>query len=277
MQVSLPIPIFRDGNFYEKVSIIKPKMGVLADTRKVADGGDFYSAMSTFLSGCIESIEKSDGTIIQDRVSIKSLVRNIPYRSAELLSIKIITEVDKDDGIEGIYICPMCGNKVYAQIIENNGEVEIDTRDFIKNLPVISMLDFVPTFSHEFSSPVEVKDSAGEIIESVVAIEMFYPTIAHCISAFAKYGLSDEVRFQLGVYVEAIKKVNGHEIDARWKNMIGIMLFENIDDTSEIKKITNEVNRYGMTRSVKKICNKCGKTWMQNVSTSNFFVSSLRQ
>jgi hypothetical protein len=277
MQVILPIPIFRDGVFYPAVNIIKPKMGILADTRKTADGGDFYSAMYVFLSGCSESIEKEDGTIISDRISVKSLIRNIPYRSAELLAIKIITEVDDDDGIEGVYECPMCHNKVFAQIIENDGVVETDTRDFIRDLPVNIISKYTPTFIHNFASPVNIVDSGEEMLESVSSIEFYHPTLAHCISAFAKYGLPDEVRFQLGVYVDAIKKINGRDVDSRWKNMFGMLLFENIDDSEDVKKITAEVNRYGMRRSVRKNCNKCGKSWTQNISTSNFFVSSLRQ
>jgi hypothetical protein len=70
---------------------------------------------------------------------------------------------------------------------------------------------------HDFNSPVEIKDSRGEIIESVSSIEMDHPTISHCISAFRRYGISDEIRLQLGAYIEALNTVNGNVVDARWK------------------------------------------------------------
>jgi hypothetical protein len=108
--IRIPIPVFRDDSVYDKISITRPKVGVLADTRRIAEGGDSYSAMHAFLSGCTEAIEKTDGQVITEKASIKNILRSIPFRSAEYAAIQIILLVDPDDGVEG-YTAARCAVK----------------------------------------------------------------------------------------------------------------------------------------------------------------------
>ncbi len=274
--MKLPIPIIRDGKVYNEINIIRPKSGVIADTRRLVDEGDNYIAIATFIAGCTESVISSDGTEITDKSAIRNLIRHLPFRSAELIAINIILLVDPDDGIEGIYTCPRCGNKVISGVVENNGEVEIDTRDFIKNLPVNYMDGQNNEIVIDFDEPIVVGNK-NDPIDIINSIGLNYPTLIQCSNAYKKFGGHDQLRLQFAIYVEAITKVNGNDVDSRWKNMIGMPMFETMSNPDDVKKIGIAMNEYGIKPVVKKTCTKCGKIWEVNVSTSNFFVSGLQQ
>ena len=84
-----PIPFQINGTVYHSCDIESPTAGVLADTKKNADTGDKFSPTLIFLAGCIKSII-SDCSEINDRLQVKSAIRHMPYRTAEVLSLKAI-------------------------------------------------------------------------------------------------------------------------------------------------------------------------------------------
>lgn len=277
-----PIPFQINGTVYHSCDIEQPTAGVLADTKKNADTGDKFSPTLIFLTGCIKSII-SDSSEITDRIQIKSATRHMPYRTAEVLSLKAILMIHDDDGIEGMYPCPRCNYKVISQIIKENDEIISDTRDFISNLDIDYMEDFQEEFEIILTEPTAmVNTKTNEVIldmktQRPVIMNSFtltHPTLGHCIEAQTKQGGTDEMRLQYRIYVEAIKKIDGYEIDKSFKEKYVMTLFEKIPNINDIGKIAKEVNKYGIERRVNKLCPSCGKEYKAVLNTSNFFDST---
>lgn len=259
-------------NLHADIEIKKPSGAVIADTQKIVKTGDLFSAIKTFISGCVVGIGD-----ISDKQQIKNLVGQMPYRSAETVALKIMAEYyPDDDGIEGVYRCPRCGDKIIAELKEQDG-MKIDTRDFISMLPIGYMETPEYTIDIELSEPVILRNTLnGEIILTVNSFAMQYPTIENCINAYNKQGLDDDVRLQYVMYAEAIKSINGQPVDQRWINSYGLPLFEGMKDVrSDIGTITEKIRQYGIQTTVPKKCRSCGKEWRASVNTANFFASAL--
>lgn len=277
-----PVPLKIDNTVYHSCDVEAPTAGVLADTRKAADTGDRFNATLIFLTGCIKSII-ADGNEITDRLAIKSALRRLPYRSAEVIALKAILQVHDNDGIEGIYPCPRCHYQVISQIVEENGEVISDTRDFISNINIEYMQEYGEGFTINLSDTVYIQnmkteepfiDPKTQQAVSMSSITMRHPTLGDCIEAYLKQGGTDEMRLQYRIYVEAITEIDGMPVDRSWKEKYGMMLFEKIKSIKDIGIIAQKANEYGIARKVKKNCPKCGKEWQAEVNTSNFFESA---
>lgn len=268
----LPIPIFSNEKIYREIEIKKPNGAVLADTKKATQKGDVFLAVWIFISGCTSAIED-----ITDKQQIKSLISKMPYRSAEAIAIKIMSDFySDDDGIEGVYQCPRCKNKIISELKEEDG-IKIDTRDFISQLHIGYCETDSNVIDLELSESVKLKNSAtDEIIIEVNSLSLQFPTIENCMSAFKRIGLNDEVRLQYMAYVDALISINGEPIDQKWKNMFGLTLFEGMKDArKDIGKIADEIKKYGIDTTVEKRCNQCEKVWRPSINTTNFFASAL--
>jgi hypothetical protein len=180
-----------------------------------------------------------------------------------------------DDFVEGVYPCPRCNEKTIAEKTNSDG-VEIDTRDRISDLKVNFMEDASELeFDIEFEKPIIIKTAADE--EEIRNITMTLPTLENHIEAESIYGDGRLVKLQYAVYARAIIKVNGQEVDNSWKKSKGMKLFLSSEDIkSDIGKITDYINQYGVDPRVEKTCKSCGKVWQPIINTSNFFASALR-
>lgn len=279
MRETLAIPIFHNDEVYTEIEIDRPKPGVIADTQRIAENENQFSAILTFISGCTNAIIKQDGSEITDKIALKSLIGNMPYKSAELVTIQImLLHNELDDAVEGLYTCPRCGNKIVSELIKENDEIISDTTDHIMALNINTMNEIEKTIYYEFSIPVEIKNSSTkEVLESITSIEMAFPTLNNCINAHKKNSKLDSMRLQFAIYVEALKRVNGYDIDNKYKNMYGISIFLNISDIkTDLVAITSLVNKYGIDKRVDKSCNNCGKQFKAIINTSNFFDSGLQ-
>lgn len=274
--IKLPIPAFHGETFYDSCEITKPTPGILADVSKIAET-DPFSATHRLLTGCVTSVRSEDGVDVTERGPLSALLRQLPYRSAEYVSISIMTLLDPDDGIEGVYRCPRCGRSQKSEkMVDELGEILYDTRDFVSSLDFFAMPQpYENKFRHDFAEPFELKNiDTGEIIDEVYCIEMKHPTLANCIQAQQKNGNLDGVRFEWATYVEAIESVNDQVASNQWKNRYGMLLFERMTSPEkDLVAINKKVNEYGLSRRVKKVCKNpdCGKVWFPVVNTSNFF------
>ena len=272
----LPIPIYKkSGEVYTEISPIKPKSKILAETKRVVDTGNVFAGMKTFISGCTEEIRGKD-VIVSDSKEISNLISELPYRSAYYVSIQIALLHDAEDGIEGVYSCPRCFTD---HISERTSDY--DNRDFISSLDILyKEPDAQRTFKHTFTTPVKIfstLDGEKSLVIEVESMEFHDPTLSDCISAYSKVGLTDELRFQFAVFVESLEKVNGQEVDIKFKNRYGHTIFENIEDVKkDLAPIKEEIEKYGLITKVGKTCLKCGKQWRANINPSNFFVSALQ-
>jgi hypothetical protein len=265
----LPIPIFYSDMIYTDIEIESPRAGVLADVRKVADNGCWFSAIHVLISGCVVQLSGSEDVVEKSR--IKAICKHMPYRSAEYIGLKCILQISPDDGFEGVYTCPRCGNQTITEYIKQEDEV-IDTRDFVSDLEVIYYDGEENDIYISLNDPVTIK-SKGEIIIEIASFNLHFPTLNECMIAELRYGHDNMTRTQFGIYVEALEMVNGSATDAKWKNNFGMLLFENM---KEFVKLNKTMSEYGMKSVIEKRCIKCGKLWNAEVNTTNFFESALR-
>lgn len=255
----LPIPFEHNDNIIDDLEVKAPVSGLLADTSRAVDEGNYYSALLVLLSGTIQEYEPSEA---------KRLIKNMPYRTAEWLSLQTILKISPDDGFEGIYRCPRCGHEMVT-----NYDDDVDTRDFISQL-YIGYADDIESIKLELEEPI-TRTSRGEVVDSVSSITLRHPTIDDCIKAEQKVGTKDPGKTQFAIYANAITEINGQSVNDKWKKAHGMNLFERMP-VPALSSIGNDVSKYGLSSTIEKTCRKCGKTWQARVNTSNFFESALR-
>jgi hypothetical protein len=260
----LPIPFEWSGQVIREVEVGAPKAGLLADTREVADQGKMHAAMYTLAAG---SILDAEG--ITDRNEIKRMTRDMPYRSAEFVALSAVLTISPDDGFEGVYVCPRCGEKIITEYNPEN-----DTRDFVSDLEV-GVLEEPELFSLDLDVPVTFT-SQGEVIDEVRSMELRYPTMADCMAAERRAAGKDAVRLQFAIYAQALVSVNGKQINDTWKVGFGTQMFDRLDVKTDLRALSEAMGRYGLQSEIEKRCISCGKVWKAPVNTSNFFVSALR-
>jgi hypothetical protein len=264
--IKIPIPIMHNGKMVDEV-VMKPLLaGIIADTSKIMEKGDGYKGIQTLVSGGIEKIGETTS-----RQDIYEIVGKLPYQSAFYLAVKIVMQDEKDDGVEGFYPCPRCNE---PKICEFNENPDIDSRDHLSDLEIKVMEDVVTSFKISLNNPIEIKDIDNNDMP-ILTLEFGFPTLNDCSMAFNKVGEKDKVRLQLQAYIQALKKINDIEVDNRWKNRYGMKMFEEMD-RNDIKQISDKTTEFGLQTKMNKICNKCGKEFVIEVNTANFFVSALR-
>lgn len=259
--IQLPIPVFYEGKKYETVEIKSFTAGIRADTQKIAESGDSYKALQTFISGSIEKIDDID-----DKAMIKKLVGYMKYKTAEKLIVDILLQDGQDDGIEGYYECPVCGQ---CSLAEFNEDVNLDTRDHLRGLETVNFDLNEDLFEYELKYPFDFRED-----EPIVKLSISFPTLNDCSIALQKIGSQDKGKLQLAILLEATKKINDNEIDKAWKGSYGMLLYSKIN-IRDINNISKELNKYGLINSVKKHCIKCGKEFDAVLNTSNFFALCL--
>jgi len=276
--MQLPIPIeTKLGNTFTEVELTKPRASVLADANKMLETGEIFLSIKTFLSGCIESFSGEEKSIT-DKADIKNMVNLLPYRSAEFCFYKILVLYDpENDAIEGIYRCPRCKSQIVTEYLKTD-DLEIDTRDYLSDLDIKYMNGGEKGITLELSEPVVIKKKGSEddVIDSIESLEFRHPTLADCLVAEKKYGVNDSIRMQFATYVEALLKVNGKEIDKKFKNNFGMFIFNNIKNARvDLTALNEKVQQYGLDPFLEKTCRKCNKQFKSPINMSNFFVSGL--
>ena len=265
MNITLPIPIQYDGATLSDCAIKGYTAGLLADTKKAIMADNAYKAYMVFLAGCIDRIGA-----YEDKQKIREIVRVMSYRTAEYLTVKILSLDDEDDGIEGMYTCPRCGKKIICEKTADG-----DTRDFIKDMPC-TMLQDGEAFIVQLKNAIEVQNKAeDDSIDSVSSLEFRYPTLSDCSNAFIKYGKKDETRLQLAIYLEALTKVNGYPVPEKFKSRYGMQVLEDFT-RADIQALGAKINQYGLENKVTKTCPDCQKEFEVYINTANFFASALR-
>lgn len=274
----LPVPVRIKDVMYTDCEITAPTVNVIAETRRIVDNGNFFASMRPFCAGVIKEFKTSDGTAITDPIAIKSIIPRMPYRSVEFVSLQaILKHYSDDDGIEGVYYCPRCNAEVIAEIIESDG-TSIDTRDHIGELAINYFEGDAEglTIHVQLTEPVLIIDKKdNETLIEVNNLAVGVPTLEQCITAEGKVGNRDSVKLQLAIYVEALEKVNGEAVDNKYRTSFGMYIFGNIRAVKkDLGYLADQINQYGLDRTVQKECRKCGKIWKAFVNTSNFFVSA---
>src|SRR5271157_4760882 len=225
----LPYPARIKDVLYTDFEIDAPTVDTIAKTRNLTEQGKFFPAMRPFVEGSVTEFRTSTGEIINDPISMKGIVPKIPYKSIEFISLQaMLAHFGDDDGVEGIYPCPRCGKEVLAEYSESDGMI-VDTRDKLSDLTVNYYEDENSIIHLQLTTPVEIMDKKEkEIIMTVKDMDFEFPTLEHCINAEAKVGMKDAIRLQIAMYVECMVKVNGEDVDHKFKNQFGSHILGNI-------------------------------------------------
>jgi transcription elongation factor Elf1 len=258
--IKLPVPIFTDP-IIKECEILKPTTGVIMETKKVIDTGDHFLALKKFLEGSILIKDSQEKT--------KQLVGELSIQSAEYLAIQVmLLHYPEDDGIEGIYQCPRCGQEKICECVD-----DIDNRDFISELEVTYLEEKI-----EITKDINIElidRKTGNILLEVNSLTMRFPVLKDYIQAANKVGHRNDVDTQKNVYVSCITKLNGEEITREDRNKYGNKIIEKLDPR-DMNYFAKQILEYGMNTYVTKVCNHCGKEWKTKINTSNFFVSALQ-
>ena len=274
--MELAVPIFsEDGKIYDFVEIRKPKTKIITRAYEFVEKNNVFTAMLELLSGCVVSVTSMEGEIIDNPVMIRKLMGNIPYVSAEAVALKIIGTLNENDVIEGVYKCPRCGERIIGGY---DSVLGIDTRDRVSDLAVtcldkqnyINEIQVVPENPIKFFNP-----KTEEVLQEIESFAIRYPTINDCIIAGRGMQPGQEIRVQMKIYIQSLLKVNGKEINKSWTATYGQLLFDELypDDMAQIGDALQSV---GLSKTIDKTCNSCGKVWEASINTSNFFASGLR-
>ncbi len=183
--------------------------------------------------------------------------------------ISQLYKADKEEGIEGIYKCPLCKREVRAELGEN-----FDTRDFLSKLKVNYMEKEINFLTVDFEKPViiNVKDSFNDknTIE-INSIGLRVPTLEDCI-AYESY--ADE-ELNLAVYSHCITHINGIEQDKKDLNYYRDMILYKINNEATTQNLHDAIYRYGLETTFEKVC-RCGRRFRVTPSTANFFDQALQ-
>ena len=260
----LPVPMeFGDKTFTE-AEIRRPTGGVIADTKRVADRGDVYAAMATFVAGCLVSL--GDET---DRGQLRVYARELSYVNAEYLAIEALVATGIADDIEGVYACPRCDHQITVEPTEDDDEGE-----HISDLEVKYAEG--PVFADvEVDPPVKITNaSTEEELVCVETIKVGMPSLSQLSRAFKRYGMADRVRMQFSAYVDSTEEVNGAPVDGKWRSTWGMLVFDRMDAMT-VNEITRGLREHGRAIAVSRLCPSCGKRWDAEVDTTGFFASGL--
>jgi hypothetical protein len=259
MTKKLPIPAKYGGELITEIEIKNFNAEVLADTKKSLDSGNGYKAIQTFITGCIEKAGN-----VTDKASIREIVGNIPFGAAHLLTLEILFQKQDDDGIEGYYPCPRCGEVKICE--QADGQ---DTRDHFRDMEINSTEE--TGFVYHLADPIEI--NADDESEVITDLGIEYSTLNNCSVSLEKVGIKDTVRLQIAILIESIKTVNSREVDKKWKTRYGTMIFGRM--STDLRKINEKMTEFGLNTRVKKNCLKCCKEFEVNLNTANFFASAL--
>lgn len=274
----LPIPIFNNGCIYTEIDFEKPKTGTIIKAEDAINNSSTYRAMLEIIKGSVTGLKDDSGNILDDKRRIGEILRLISYKSAEWLSIQIVLMISKDDGVEGLYKCPLCEKKI---ICKRDRESGIDNRDHVSDLKCLYDEDQKGNIFIELTEQVEIKGRKPQTGEEVVlyqvsSIALRHPTLFDCENAVKKYSMSNKSKLQLGILKEALTEINGEPVQEKFKNMYGMKIFQEMD-LDDINLIGKQSAEFGLDNTVQKICPDCGNEWRAELNTSNFFVSGLRQ
>lgn len=265
--MKLVIPIIDNDKIYTDCEIKRPETSIIINTQEKSEEGKLFFAMFTFVSGCITQFKDIDDNVIDNKETIKLIAKKLPQQSIEVLAIQIMLLLDSQDGIEGIYSCPRCNEKIYAE--EKDG---IDTRDFISELGINYYNDMDNTFIINYEYPITLTVKNTE--DKISVIKYRFPAIDDYIQAEAMYTLKNQFKLQIEVYRKCIVEVNGEKVDKNWINNFGSIVMQKAD-IKDTNKISKEIKKYGYQTEKEKNCPKCGKQWKAEINTNNFFVSGL--
>ncbi len=278
MRTELPIPFESAGSRLVAAEYRLPSAGALADTRKLAEQGSQFGAFHVLLQGVVEAFEDESGTLLEDRGQVRAACKYMPYRSAEAVLMKSLAGLSEDDGIEGFYQCPRCGQQLVCEkSVDADGEVLADSRDFLSGLELVTCENgAVETIELREPVTITARSSQGDEAEDKVSsLSIHAPTLADCMAAERKSPGTDRIRQQLAVYVEATDAVNGEPVDARWRNNIGKPVYSRLSG-QDLITFGHVMERYGLQTRVLKTCSRCGKAWEEAVDLSSFFGSALQ-
>jgi ssDNA-binding Zn-finger/Zn-ribbon topoisomerase 1 len=288
--MKLPIPIISSSeNIYTNVEIERPESGHIINADNIIKRtGNSYEALLSWISSCTISIS-SESNEITNRTQIRSMLKKAAYKNAELIGIEAILLINDDDEIEGVYNCPRCDTQIIAERKIEDGEEIYNTADYVSQLKRIYVdeeknpeIYNSGLFPHEFKFPVNLGEgrSPGNDLPPITEVESIvfhYPTLNDCIGAYNEIGGRDKSRLQFKIYAKAIEKINGMDVNTKWKSTFGVPLFNKIKGIKEdLIEIMDKGNEFGLANYVNKRCPNCEKEWKESINNMNFFGSALR-
>jgi hypothetical protein len=257
----MPVPYEHRGVVLRDVVFARPKAGVVAETRRVADTGQSFQALLGFLVAGVAELG-GDGEPIADKAAIREAVLDMPFPTINWASIQVLLGIGAKDEIDTYSQCPRC-----KTVLQREGP------DLIRNLEV-RYADEPVTATRTLEYPVVIT-SGGQPVVEVTSVRARCPTLRDCIAAAGRVGYANETRLQFAILAEAVTEVSGEVKDEKWRRTWGATVFERMD-TADSRALGEALQGWGYPESLERICPKCNRNWEEAIDTSGFFVSGLR-
>lgn len=268
--MKLYYPIWFEDKKYLNCELKRPTPAVISETEKLVSDSSFGQAMLYFVSSCVTSYTDADGATVEEKDKIRQITKKMKQKCLEDICVDIMLKIDSEDGIEGVYYCPRCGEQ---QIAEKKGDV--DTRDFVSNLEIKYLENERDYFEIVLSEPYERIDK-GEVVETINTMGFRYSTIEDLINSISKVGTSNKTKTVYSILIDCLVTLNGKTVDKIQRDKFGIKFIENMPNIKDLMKVIAEMHAYGRKNSTTKQCRRCSKEWEADLNTANFFVSGLQ-
>jgi hypothetical protein len=245
--MKLYYPIWFEDKKYLNCEIKRPTPLVISETEKLVSDSSYGQAMLYFVANCITSYADDTGICVEEKDKIRAITKKMKQKCLEDLAVDIMLKIDNEDGIEGVYYCPRCGDR---QIAEKKGDD--DTRDFISILEVNYLESDRDYFEVQLAESYKRFDK-DELVEDINTLGFHYPSIENFITVLSKFGLNNKAKISYGSLVECLETINGKTVDKIYKDRYGMKMFENLPNIKDLVKISSEMSAYGRSSKISNV------------------------
>lgn len=265
MRFELPLPVISKVGTFTACELRKPPGGVVADVSKMTKTKGAAHSMIEFMKGVFVNLEKENGDLYAEKSNFEVIARAMPLRSSEALCIKVLSMMNPDDCVQGVYVCPGCKENVKISKENGNSKKYVD-------LQIEHRINEPLTFA--LQEPIEIKGESGDVKASAHSISLFRPTMNNFITGQNRFPSTDQARQDYAMLVDAITLIDGQPKELTWLRQWGVKLFERMG-YDDLKMLLEEAKTGGIERTIKVNCHACGEIFDGDIDPASFFVSGL--
>lgn len=267
------VHILLDGKEYQEFDPKQPTATNVAKARAEVEVSG-YSALVEWAAGSCRRLVSAEGDVIEDEKELRRALMASPFQTCLQVAIQGVVEMTRDDGLESVSVCPLCGKKC-RQTNEKGSNSDVDTRDHINTLPVQSPADMTG-FTFELEDPVQIEKKGGregDVVWTVSKIRLHWPTMKDCQKGSVLGRGEPELDTQF-ILAEALEEVNGEVVDATYRSTFGRIIFGKMSAADDMR-LSRVLNSVGISPMVTRECPHCFNEWTEAVNLMGFFYSAL--
>ena len=244
-------PILYDGKEITHYDLKQLTIGTLNEVSKKKEAS---GAIRELVNRSVASFVSVDSSVFSSDTDVYKIISLLGYKTIEEIVFRIVRDSQDDTGIDGVYVCPRCG--------ESQEQI-----DFLEDIDIRYVESLNNEYKIELEKALEIVSKDGKEVVTDFIIRM--PTIVDMEKA-----RGDQSR----LYSYCLVKVNEEIIARQWIDVFGKRLFDAIPIKEKgFKEFTKEIQSMGLDIDRETECSNCGKTFNYKMNLANFFASALQQ